>query len=270
LDYLGVQTHDLSALEVPFSEEEVWGVIRSQELDKAPGPDGFSGRFYVACWHIIKHDLMDAFRSLWSGDCRGLHVANQALVSLLPKHADAVEIKDFRPISLIHSVAKLVAKVLSARLAPRMSELVGPQQSVFIRGRCLHDNFQLVQCTARKLHARKTDAILLKLDITKAFDTVDWAFLLEVLKKLGFGHKWITMVCGLLGSASTRVVVNGAAGGLIYNRRGLRQGDPLSPCCLTRSWMSCICCLSGRRQMVSSRSWPQVDSDIAPPCTPTT
>jgi hypothetical protein len=53
---------------------------------------------------------------------------------------------------LIHSVAKLVAKVLSARLAPRMSELVGPQQSAFIWGRCLHDNFQLVQCTARKLH----------------------------------------------------------------------------------------------------------------------
>ncbi|KAM0924080.1 hypothetical protein ACQ4PT_005078 [Festuca glaucescens] len=151
---------------------------------------------------------MDAFWSLWSGDCRGLHVANQALVSLLPKHADAVEIKDFRPISLIHSVAKLVAKVLSSRLAPRMAELVGPQQSAFIRGRCLH--------------ARKTDAILLKLDITKAFDTVDWAFLLEVLEKLRFGHKWITMVCGLLGTASTRAVVNGMAGGLIYNRRYLR------------------------------------------------
>ncbi|KAM0893049.1 hypothetical protein ACQ4PT_025372 [Festuca glaucescens] len=114
---------------------------------------------------------------------------DEALVSLLPKHADAVEIKDFRPISLIHSVAKLVAKVLSSRLAPRMAELVGPQQSARIQGRCLHDNFQLVQCTTRKLHARKTAAILLKLDITKAFDTVDWAFLLEVLEKLGFGHK---------------------------------------------------------------------------------
>ncbi|KAM0841630.1 hypothetical protein ACQ4PT_058894 [Festuca glaucescens] len=108
-----------------------------------------------------------------------------------------MEVKDFRPISLIHSVGKLMAK--------------------------------LVQCTVRKLHALKTDAILLKLDITKAFDTVDWAFLLEVLAKLGFGHKWIAMICGLLGSASTRVVVNGLAGGLIFNRRGLCQGDPLSP-----------------------------------------
>lgn len=133
------------------------------------------------------------------------------------------------PISLIHSVAKLVAKILSTRLAPRMAEIVGPQQSAFIRGRCLHDNFQLVRYTARKLHALNKDAILFKLDITKAFDTVDWVFLLEVLAKLGFGHRWITMVCGLLGTASTRVLVNGDAGELIFNRRGLRQGDPLSP-----------------------------------------
>ncbi|KAM0922259.1 hypothetical protein ACQ4PT_006220 [Festuca glaucescens] len=140
-----------------------------------------------------------------------------------------MEVKDFHPISLIHSVAKLVAKVLSSRLAARMPELVGPQQSAFIRGRCLHDNFQLVHHTARKLHALKRDSIMLKLDITKAFDTVDWAFLLEVMAKLGFGRKWNSMVGGLLSSASTRVLVNGAAGELIFNRRGLRQGDPLSP-----------------------------------------
>jgi hypothetical protein len=86
-----------------------------------------------------------------------------------------------------------------------------------------------VQATARKLHRLKKEVILLKLDITKAFDTVDWAFLLDVLSKLGFGRRWISMICGLLGSASTRVVVKGVAGNLIFNRRGLRQGDPLSP-----------------------------------------
>jgi mannosylglycoprotein endo-beta-mannosidase len=82
-------------------------------------------------------------------------VANQALITLLPKKADAVEVKNFRPISLMHSVAKLIAKVLSTRLAPSMSHLVGPQQSAFIHGRCLHDNFLLVQATARRLHRLK-------------------------------------------------------------------------------------------------------------------
>ncbi|KAM0906301.1 hypothetical protein ACQ4PT_016864 [Festuca glaucescens] len=110
-----------------------------------------------------------------------------------------------------------------------MPQIIGPHQSAFIRGRCLHDNFQLVQCTARRLNALKSPALMLKLDITKAFDTVDWAFLLQIMTKLGFGPRWTTMVVGLLSTASTRVLVNGAAGDLIYNRRGLRQGDPLSP-----------------------------------------
>ncbi|KAM0866543.1 hypothetical protein ACQ4PT_042573 [Festuca glaucescens] len=197
LDYLGMQMHDLVELEAPFSDEEVWGVIKAQEFDKASGPDGFTGRFYTSCWGIIKPDVMDAFQTLWQGDCRGMHVANQALISLLPKHVDAVEVKYFRLISLIHSVAKLVAK--------------------------------LVQCTARHLNALKSPTVMFKLDITKAFDMVDWAFLLHILAKQGFGPQWISMVVGLLNTASTRVLVNGVAGDLIYNRHGLRQGDPLSP-----------------------------------------
>jgi hypothetical protein len=71
------------------------GVIRSQEMDKSPGPDGFTGCFYASCWSIVKTDILEAFQALWRGDCRGLHVANQALISLLPKCADAVEVKDF-------------------------------------------------------------------------------------------------------------------------------------------------------------------------------
>ncbi|XP_071680124.1 uncharacterized protein [Lolium perenne] len=104
---------------------------------------------------------------MWRGDCRGLHVANQALISLLPNPAGAVEVKDFRPISLIHSVTKLITKVLSSRLAPRMGKFIGSYQSAFILGHCLHNKFQLVQSTARRLNALKAPAIMLKLDITK-------------------------------------------------------------------------------------------------------
>jgi hypothetical protein len=69
----------------------------------------------------------------------------------------------------------------------------------------------------------------LDVSITKAFDTVDWAFLLDVLTNLGFGQHWISMVYGLLGTASTPVLVNGVASDLIYNRCGMRQGDPVFP-----------------------------------------
>jgi hypothetical protein len=70
---------------------------------------------------------------------------------------------------------------------------------------------------------------MIKLDISKAFDSVSWAFLIEVLIRLGFGQIWCNVVCGLLSSSSTQILLNGCPGEVIYHRRGLRQGDPLSP-----------------------------------------
>jgi hypothetical protein len=87
----------------------------------------------------------------------------------------------------------------------------------------------MVQQTVKFLHSQKQPRILLKLDITKAFDSVSWAFLLEVLRKLGFGPRWCDLVSGLLAASSTQVLHNGIPGESIRHRRGLRQGDPLSP-----------------------------------------
>jgi hypothetical protein len=77
LDYLGMATHDLSDWRPSFLDEEVWGVVRSQELDKAPW-------FYLACWYIIKHDMMETFQAFRSGNCRGLHVANRPWLPCFP------------------------------------------------------------------------------------------------------------------------------------------------------------------------------------------
>ncbi|KAM0882550.1 hypothetical protein ACQ4PT_032242 [Festuca glaucescens] len=87
----------------------------------------------------------------------------------------------------------------------------------------------MVQGTARKLHSSSIPAVLIKLDITKAFDMVEWPFLMEVMRRLGFGARILACICALLSTASTRVLLNGCPGSRIANRRGLRQGDPLSP-----------------------------------------
>ena len=180
LEEIGMPRKVLDHLDRDFTEEEVLAAVRAQGLDKAPGPDGFPARFYVACWSVIKDDMMEAFGSLQRLDFRGLTSINQAFITLLPKTAAAMEIREFRPISLIHSFPKLVAKVLAIRLAEEMPDLVGAHQSAFIKGRWLHDNYMMVQGLARKLHATKKDAVMLKLDITKAFDTVNGAFLMDV------------------------------------------------------------------------------------------
>jgi hypothetical protein len=113
LDALGSPSFDLEALDLPFSEEESWNTIKELPPDKAPGPDGFTGRFYMSCWTVIKNDVLAAVHFLWTANFRNLHKLNSAYITLIPKKANAVQVKDFRPISLVHSFAKLVTKILA-------------------------------------------------------------------------------------------------------------------------------------------------------------
>jgi len=85
-------------LDAPISEDEVWETIKTLPKDKAPGPDGYTCRFYKECWSIIKADVMAAIITLQQGNARGLGLLNAAYITLIPKKADAVLAKDFRPI----------------------------------------------------------------------------------------------------------------------------------------------------------------------------
>lgn len=105
-----------------------------------------------------------------------LELLNSVYITLIPKKEEAWEARDYRPISLVHSFAKLVTKMLANRLAPLLDSMVATNQSAFIRGRCIHDNFMLVQQTIKVLHHRKVSSLFLKLDISKAFDSVAWSF----------------------------------------------------------------------------------------------
>ena len=131
---------------------------------------------------------MAVLLKLYVGDSRGFCRLNRAHIVLIPKKEDAEEIGDYRPISLPHSTSKLFAKLLANRVRRKMPEIVGANQSAFISGRSLHDNFLLVRQVARKIHACKIPGVFLKLDISKVFDSLSWPFLFEVLRSKGFGH----------------------------------------------------------------------------------
>jgi hypothetical protein len=229
LDALGVPFHDLIALDAPFTEEEVWDTVKRLPSDKAPGSDGFTDRFYKSYWSIIKADIMAAISCVWARKFRNMGHLNSAFITLIPKIDGAQYVTDFRPISLVHSFTKLVTKILANRLAGRLQQMVSPNQSAFIIKHCIQDNFMLVQQTGQFLHHQKQHRILFKLDISKAFDSVSWAFLLEILKKMGFGQIWCDTLSGLLASSSTQILLNGVPGDYIFHWRGLWQGDPLSP-----------------------------------------
>jgi hypothetical protein len=167
LQELGIPSHNLADLELPFTEDEVWLTIKKLPADKASGPDGLTGRLYKSYWSIIKKDIMTAISWVWNRKMVGLTPLNTAYITLLPKKVEAEESKDFRPINLVHSFAKLLTKILANRLASRLSQMVSPNQSAFIKGHFIQDNFMLLQQTARFLHQQKQPRILLKLNISK-------------------------------------------------------------------------------------------------------
>jgi len=229
LSQLQLPTLDLGDQALPFSAEEVARIVKDSPSDRAPGPDGFGGRFFKATWDIIATDVVKVFQSLWELDCRSFHLLNEASMVLLKKTDVPSGLKDYRPISLIHSVGKLFSKSLAMRLAPRMHALVCTNQSAFIRGRQIHENFRTVQLTCRWLHAKRCPSMLLKVDLAKAFDSVAWPFLLEVLQHAGFSSRWREWVTIMLRTASTKVITNRRPGRRIRHARGHRQGDPLLP-----------------------------------------
>lgn len=226
---LGISPIDLSSIDGPFTEDEVRAAVMDMNPRKAPGPDGYTALFFQKCWDIIKNDMMTAIKAFEGLNTARLASLNNATMILIKKRADATEAKDYRPISLLTFFAKLIMKILALRLQPRLKELVLPSQSAFIKGRAIHDNFMFVRGMVRSLYLKKIPSIMLKLDIDKAFDSVSWEFLLEVLAAKGFSQTWRNWIASMLASSSTRVLVNGELTDKIMHRKGLRQGDPLSP-----------------------------------------
>lgn len=139
---LRIQPIPLADLDVDIMADEVWNTIKELPPDRALGPDGFTGAFYRSSWPIVRDDIMAAVQAFMRGDTRGLERLNNALIILLLKKVGAASPGDLRPITMIHSFAKLVSKVLALRLAPKLDLLVDKNQNAFIQERTIQDNFK--------------------------------------------------------------------------------------------------------------------------------
>lgn len=215
-------------IERKFSEEEIWQVIKKCDGNKAPGPDGFNFNFFKHFWPIIKGDILKFFEEFHMNGklVRGL---NASFIALIPKTPCPKEVADFRPISLIGSVYKLVAKVLAARLQQCMPRLISENQFAFTPGRQISDCIFIAAEVVDFLQKREEGGFLLKLDFAKAYDSIEWSFLLDLLDSMNFGEKWILWMKTCISTASLAVLVNGTPSDFFDIERGLRQGDPLSP-----------------------------------------
>lgn len=193
LDSICFQTighHQNDMLSGRFQEEEVKDAVWGCGSEKSPGPDGINFKFIKRFWHLFKPDVLrflDEFyvNGIFSRGC------NASFIVLIPKVENPQALDEYRPVSLIECMYKIVAKLLANRLKKIMPLIINERQFAFIEGKHLLQSALIANEVAEEAKRRQKLCIVFKVVYEKAYDSVSWEFLVYMLKRLGFCSEWI-------------------------------------------------------------------------------
>jgi len=215
-------------LRIPLSAE-IKDAVFALNGDGAPGLDGFGGHFYQTYWDIVGRDVEHSVQDFLQGGLLPNNI-NSNLIVLIPKVPGANSMGDYRPIALANFQFKIITKILADRLAYITSRIISIEQRGFVRDRNISDCVILASEAINSLDKNQFGGnIALKVDISKAFDTLEWNFLVLVLSNFDFETTFIDWILAILKSVWLSILVNGKAVGFFACSRGVRQGGPLSP-----------------------------------------
>nr|GEX16298.1 hypothetical protein [Tanacetum cinerariifolium] len=231
IDLFRVKLDDNVALDMTcvVTNQEVKSALFSMGNDKSPGPDGFTVAFFKESWDIVSNDCVAVVGEFFTNG-NIIKELNHSVIALIPKVKSPTRVNDYRPISCCNVMFKCISKIIANRIKESLKDLVSSNQSAFIPGRCIADNVFLTQELMHNYHLdRGVPRCAFKVDIQKAYDTVDWEFLRKVLIGFGFHSRMIGWIMECVTTTSFSISINGSLHGLFKGNRGLRQGDPLSP-----------------------------------------
>ncbi|GKV16062.1 hypothetical protein SLEP1_g26767 [Rubroshorea leprosula] len=229
----GIRVNQISQAEnellvVDFEEKEIKEAIWDYCSSKSPGPDGFNFGFVKNMWEVIKVEVIDFVQDFWEQGslARG---SNASFIVLIPKKENPQGIEDYRPISLIGIMYKIITKLLANRLRKVLPKVIGEQQMAFIEGRQLADGVVIANEVIDEAKRKRKKSFLFKADFEKAYDKVCWSFINYMMMRMGFSKKWRKWIQECLRSSSVPVLINGSPTKEFTVSKGIRQGDPLSP-----------------------------------------